>query len=174
MRGSRQRRGPHTLAGANAQTLGDPLQAAGDAQHLVDAAGADGAIDRIGCRGGQRQRGQRRDHRETEEGQRPPGGGRIALVLAGIAQSLSLVPMSVLLAILINFGILEKHSEITALKAGGWSLYRIALPVFMIVSLLSVSLYLMQDYVVPYANIRQDSLRSKELSATGAVRRGQW
>jgi LPS export ABC transporter permease LptG/LPS export ABC transporter permease LptF len=71
-----------------------------------------------------------------------------------------IVPMSVLLAILINFSILERHSEVTALKAGGWSLYRIALPVFLASSVVCVSLYFVQDYVLPYANIRQDSLRN--------------
>ena len=71
-----------------------------------------------------------------------------------------IIPMAVLLAVLIHFGILEKHSEVTALKAGGWSLYRIALPVFVMTSGVCVSLYLMQDYVLPYANIRQDSIRN--------------
>jgi len=70
------------------------------------------------------------------------------------------VPMAVLLAILINFGILEKSSEVTALKAGGWSLYRIALPVLFTSAVFCVGLYLTQDYVLPYANIRQDSLRN--------------
>jgi LPS export ABC transporter permease LptG/LPS export ABC transporter permease LptF len=70
------------------------------------------------------------------------------------------VPMGVLLAILMNFGILEKFSEVTAIKAGGWSLYRIALPVLFVAGALSSSLYLIQDYVLPYANIRQDSLRN--------------
>ena len=70
------------------------------------------------------------------------------------------VPVSVLLAVLINMGILEKNSEITALKAGGWSLYRVAVPVFLISSLLSLGLYVMQDYILPYANDRQDSLRN--------------
>jgi LPS export ABC transporter permease LptG len=69
------------------------------------------------------------------------------------------VPMSVLLAVLISFGILEKNSEITAIKAGGWSLYRIAIPVVFIASGLCTSLFLMQDYVLPAANIRQDGLR---------------
>jgi LPS export ABC transporter permease LptG/LPS export ABC transporter permease LptF len=71
------------------------------------------------------------------------------------------VPMGVLLAILILFGILEKGSEVTAMKAGGWSLYRIAMPVFLISCFLSTNLYLMQDYVLPYANIRQDTLRNQ-------------
>ena len=73
---------------------------------------------------------------------------------------LIVIPMSVLLAILINFGILEKSSEVTALKAGGWSLYRIALPVFSLAGVLCLGLYFMQDYLLPYANIRQDSLRN--------------
>jgi LPS export ABC transporter permease LptG/LPS export ABC transporter permease LptF len=68
------------------------------------------------------------------------------------------VPMGVLLATLMNFGILEKSSEVTAIKAGGWSLYRIALPVLFIAVALSLNLYLIQDYILPYANIRQDSL----------------
>ncbi len=69
------------------------------------------------------------------------------------------VPMSVLLAILINFGILEKNSEVTALKAGGWSLYRISVPVLLISGLLCASLYFLQDRILPHANARQDSLR---------------
>jgi LPS export ABC transporter permease LptG/LPS export ABC transporter permease LptF len=70
------------------------------------------------------------------------------------------IPMSTLLAILINFGIMEKNSEITAIKAGGWSLHRISIPVFLIGSGLCIGLFLMQDYVLPYANDRQDSLRN--------------
>jgi LPS export ABC transporter permease LptG/LPS export ABC transporter permease LptF len=70
-----------------------------------------------------------------------------------------IVPMSVLLAVLINFAILEKNSEITAIKAGGWSLYRIAVPIFLIASGMCAGLFLLQDYVLPVANIRQDGLR---------------
>jgi LPS export ABC transporter permease LptG len=69
-----------------------------------------------------------------------------------------IVPMSVLLAVLINFGILEKNSEITAIKSGGWSLYRVAVPVIIIALGFCVCLFLVQDYVLPYANIRQDRL----------------
>ncbi len=70
------------------------------------------------------------------------------------------IPMSVLLAVLINFGILEKNSEITAIKAGGWSLYRVGIPVFLIASGFCLLLFFAQDYVLPYANERQDSLRN--------------
>jgi LPS export ABC transporter permease LptG/LPS export ABC transporter permease LptF len=70
------------------------------------------------------------------------------------------IPMSILLAILINFGILEKNSEITAIKAGGWSLYRISIPILIIASGFCISLFLMQDYVLPSANIRQEQIRN--------------
>jgi len=71
------------------------------------------------------------------------------------------IPMSVLLAILINFGILEKNSEITAVKAGGWSLYRVSVPIFLLASVLCVGLFLMQDYILPAANERQDGIWNK-------------
>ncbi len=71
------------------------------------------------------------------------------------------IPMSVLLAVLINFAILEKNSEITAIKAGGWSLYRVAVPILVAASALCVSLFLLQDYVLPYANARQDAIRNE-------------
>jgi LPS export ABC transporter permease LptG/LPS export ABC transporter permease LptF len=71
------------------------------------------------------------------------------------------VPMSVLLAILINFGILEKNSEITAIKSGGWSLYRIAIPIFLIASGACAGLFVLQDYILPYANVRQDNIRNE-------------
>ncbi|MBP1595110.1 MAG: transporter, YjgP/YjgQ family [Acidobacteria bacterium] len=73
---------------------------------------------------------------------------------------LLIVPMSVLLAILIQFGVLEKGSEVTALKAGGWSLYRIAMPVFLLSGFICAGIYFMQDYILPYANQRQDELRN--------------
>jgi len=71
------------------------------------------------------------------------------------------VPMAVLLAILILFGILEKGSEVTAMKAGGWSLYRIALPILIISSIICGGIYFMQDYILPSANTRQDALRNQ-------------
>jgi LPS export ABC transporter permease LptG/LPS export ABC transporter permease LptF len=70
------------------------------------------------------------------------------------------VPMSVLLAILISFGILEKNSEITAIKAGGWSLYRTAIPVILIAACFCISLFIIQDYVLRYSNDRQDSMHN--------------
>jgi len=70
------------------------------------------------------------------------------------------IPMSILLAALVNLGILEKDSEITAVKASGLSLYRLALPIIAATAVFSLGLFLLQDYILPYANNRQDNLRN--------------
>jgi len=71
------------------------------------------------------------------------------------------LPISVLVATLVTFGILSKNNEVTALKSGGVSLYRVALPVVFIAAIIAVLAYLMLDFVLPYANQRVDQLRNK-------------
>ena len=70
------------------------------------------------------------------------------------------IPMSILLAALVNLGALEKDSEITAVKASGCSLYRLAVPIIAVTVFFSLGLFLMQDFILPYANNRQDNLRN--------------
>lgn len=70
-------------------------------------------------------------------------------------------PVSVLVAVLITFGILTKHNEITAFRACGVSLYRLAIPVLVASLVLSVSLFGFDHYYVPEANRQQDALRNK-------------
>lgn len=71
------------------------------------------------------------------------------------------LPISVLVATLVTFGILSKNNEVTALKSGGVSLYRVALPVVFIAAIIAGLAYLMLDFVLPYANQRVDQLRNK-------------
>jgi LPS export ABC transporter permease LptG/LPS export ABC transporter permease LptF len=66
------------------------------------------------------------------------------------------VPLTVLLAILINLGALTKTNEILAVKAGAISLYRLSIPLLFMGLLLSAGVYLMQEFVLPYSNQRQD------------------
>ncbi len=70
------------------------------------------------------------------------------------------IPLTVLLAVLINLGTLTKTNEILAVKAGAVSLYRTALPLLMMGLLLSAGLYAMQDFLLPYSNQRQDEFRN--------------
>jgi len=65
-------------------------------------------------------------------------------------------PLAVLLAILINLGTLTKTNEILAVKAGAISLYRMSLPILLMAAVLSGVVYVMQDYVLPWTNRRQD------------------
>ncbi|PYQ49695.1 MAG: hypothetical protein DMF59_12830 [Acidobacteria bacterium] len=71
------------------------------------------------------------------------------------------LPISVLVATLITFGLFSKNNEVTAFKSGGISLYRVAMPVVSIAVVMSVFSYLTADYVLPYSNQRVDELRKK-------------
>jgi LPS export ABC transporter permease LptF/LPS export ABC transporter permease LptG len=66
----------------------------------------------------------------------------------------------VLLAVLITFGLMERSNEVTAIKATGISVYRIIVPVLVIASLLSASLFFLDQFYLPHANKRQDALRN--------------
>jgi LPS export ABC transporter permease LptG/LPS export ABC transporter permease LptF len=68
-----------------------------------------------------------------------------------------LIPLTVLLAILIELGTLTKTNEILAVKAGAVSLYRMAMPLLIMSLLLSAGIYFLQDFMLPYANQRQDA-----------------
>ena len=69
-----------------------------------------------------------------------------------------ILPYAVLLATLLTLGTLSRHSEITAMKAGGISLYRIISPLLFLVFLISVCSFLGNEYLVPYTNQRTQYL----------------
>ncbi len=62
------------------------------------------------------------------------------------------IPFAVLLATFLTLGTLSRHSEITAFKAGGISLYRIVLPLIPITLLISLFSFIGNDYLVPWTN----------------------
>jgi len=70
-----------------------------------------------------------------------------------------MTPLSVLLAVLITFGLMQKSSEMTAIKASGISLYRMVVPVILISVLLAAGLFVFDQFYIPYANKRQETLR---------------
>ncbi len=71
-----------------------------------------------------------------------------------------ITPLSVLIGVLVVFGIMNRNSEITAMKATGVSLYRITVPVVAIAAVLSVSLFMFDELYLPQANRRQEALRN--------------
>jgi len=72
-----------------------------------------------------------------------------------------MMPLSILVATLVSFGILTKTNQVTAIKATGTSLYRIALPVMLAAAMASAGMFIMDDYFLPAANQRQDALRNQ-------------
>ena len=71
-----------------------------------------------------------------------------------------LIPISVLIATLVTFGLLEKTNQMVALKACGISVHRVAAPVFVVAFFVSALVFVVQDHILPYANQRQDNLRN--------------
>jgi LPS export ABC transporter permease LptG/LPS export ABC transporter permease LptF len=71
-----------------------------------------------------------------------------------------ITPLAVLIAVLVTFGVLNRNSEIIAMKACGISLYRLVIPIVSIAAMLSVSLFLFDQFYLPQANRRQEALRN--------------
>jgi len=72
-----------------------------------------------------------------------------------------IAPLSMLLAVLVTFGLLQRSNEITAIKATGISLYRFVIPVLVASSVVAGALFLSDQLYLPYTNKRQDALRNR-------------
>ena len=83
-------------------------------------------------------------------------GEYLVNVLPGMVYLMT--PMAVLIAVLVTFGLMQKANEITAMKATGISVYRVALPVLVFAAVLPVGLFFFEQFYLPYANKRQDAL----------------
>jgi LPS export ABC transporter permease LptG/LPS export ABC transporter permease LptF len=68
-------------------------------------------------------------------------------------------PLGVLIAVLGTFGVLNRTSELTAMKTSGISLYRVVAPVMVIAALLALTLFVFDDLYLPATNRRQEALR---------------
>ena len=98
-----------------------------------------------------------------------------ALFQIPIALSQTL-PAVVLLSALITFGNLSRHSEIIALKANGIRLFRFAAPALGIAVLTSLAVFLLNEWITPYAYARADHIRYVEVQkrpSPGSFNHGQ-
>jgi lipopolysaccharide export system permease protein len=83
------------------------------------------------------------------------------------------MPYGILLATLLTLGNLSRHSELTAMKAGGVSLYRITLPLLIVALIFSFVSFLGNEYLVPYTNVKAKYLldvRVKKEEPTGFLK----
>ena len=72
-----------------------------------------------------------------------------------------LLPISVLVAVLVTLGVMSKQNEVTAFRACGVSLYRLATPILVVSTLFSGGLFGFDFSYVPSANRKQDALRDE-------------
>jgi LPS export ABC transporter permease LptG/LPS export ABC transporter permease LptF len=72
----------------------------------------------------------------------------------------TIAPLAVLIAVLVTFGVLNRNSEIIAMKATGISLYRLVIPIVAIAAILAVALFVFDEFYLPQANRKQEALRS--------------
>lgn len=71
---------------------------------------------------------------------------------------LDVTPLGVLIAVLLLFSLLEKHLELTALKAGGISLYRVIVPILLVTLAATAGIAVFQESVAPRANRKAQQL----------------
>jgi LPS export ABC transporter permease LptF/LPS export ABC transporter permease LptG len=72
----------------------------------------------------------------------------------------NVMPLSMLLAVLVTFGLMTRSNEITAIKATGISIYRVIVPVLLASALLAGGLFAFDQMYLPKTNKRQDELRN--------------
>ena len=82
------------------------------------------------------------------------------LINLGPSMIYQITPLAVLIAVLVIFGVLNRNSEIIAMKATGVSLYRLVVPIVSIATILAVGLFLFDQFYLPQANRRQEALHN--------------
>ena len=75
--------------------------------------------------------------------------------------SVELFPGSVLVAALLTYALIARRREAVAWWASGQSVYRLMLPGLAFALLIAGSLWLIQERIMPAANVKQDELRAR-------------
>ncbi|HEV2705567.1 MAG TPA: LptF/LptG family permease [Pyrinomonadaceae bacterium] len=91
--------------------------------------------------------------------------------------TISLWPLSMLVAVLLTYALLARRSEAVAWWASGQSVYRLALPGLLFAFLAGGVMWLVQEDVMPAANRRQNALRAQireGVARTEALGGRQW
>jgi LPS export ABC transporter permease LptF/LPS export ABC transporter permease LptG len=91
--------------------------------------------------------------------------------------TVEIFPATILIAVLITYALIAKRSEAIAWWACGQSVYRLMLPGLLFAVAAGAGTWLVQEHLMPSANVRQDALRaqikgSEARATTGAGR--QW
>lgn len=84
-----------------------------------------------------------------------------------------IAPVAALVATLVSLGILAKHGEITALKAGGVRLLRSLAPLMLSGAVLSVCVFIINETITPPAMARIDEMKRGWSGAQGSAKFGK-
>ena len=72
-----------------------------------------------------------------------------------------LFPATMLISVLVTYALLARRQEAIAWWASGQSVYRLMLPGFFFAIVIAGGSWLIQEYVMPGTNLRQDALRAR-------------
>ena len=75
--------------------------------------------------------------------------------------SIELFPASVLIAALMTYALIARRREAVAWWAGGQSVYRLMLPGLAFAVAVAAGSWLIQEWIMPQANVKQDNLRAR-------------
>ena len=95
---------------------------------------------------------------------------KLPLIIAQI------LPVGILLAVLITFGLMNKNNEIIALKCGGMSVYHLLRPIFALGLLFSIILFFLSEIVVPITISKANRIYRFEVKkyAVASVQKDIW
>ena len=91
------------------------------------------------------------------------GAGLVARYLLFLTPliAVELFPATMLISVLVTYALLAKRHEAIAWWASGQSVYRLMLPGIVFALLMAIGSWLVQEYVMPGSNLRQDALRAR-------------
>jgi lipopolysaccharide export system permease protein len=75
--------------------------------------------------------------------------------------TVELFPATMLIAVLMTYALLARRSETIAWWAAGQSVYRLMLPGLIFALAAGAGTWLVQEHLMPYSNVRQDTLRAQ-------------
>lgn len=73
------------------------------------------------------------------------------------------LPIAMLMATLFTIGAMARYFELTALFASGWSLLKVARPLFVLAAVVTVLSLAWREYVLPEANVRRERVWEVEI-----------
>lgn len=92
-----------------------------------------------------------------------PGSGLVARYLLFLMPliTVELFPATMLISVLVTYALLARRHEAIAWWASGQSVYRLMLPGLFFALTMASGLWLVQEHLMPGANVKQDALRAR-------------